>query len=229
MDILDTIIKESKGGGILRSPLSKNSSRVHFEAPSNLKDILSKYSNSEECLEEIQGLMTHAQNLQGAALITWIEELQESIPLLNKKLEGFVKALFKISWVTQEAPVADAFKVFLINLLSAHSFYITDIVQSLVSNFLIKNDQISHNTHEVLKVVILTCPLDGKRALLQSLSDNIPYIMTPACDTHTSYFDNLLKLLRYAKDIRLDILRLIIQRAVELDVRLPKISLEEEK
>eukprot|EP00096_Caligus_rogercresseyi_P010818 TRINITY_DN4056_c0_g1_i2.p1 TRINITY_DN4056_c0_g1~~TRINITY_DN4056_c0_g1_i2.p1 ORF type:complete len:570 (-),score=154.47 TRINITY_DN4056_c0_g1_i2:1864-3573(-) len=216
---------------ILRnSPLpSPRPHRVHFKPPSNLNAILLRCANSRESFDEVQGFMTHARNLEGPALLSWIQELQENIALLNEHMEGFVQSLFKISWANQGPQVMQAFTNFLLNLLSAHGVYLKDILHSLVANFLLPEEGVHDQCHEVLQRVLSVCPLHGKRSLVKALQVGLPYALTNAFDSHKSYCRNLLRIINYVPDMSKEILEILIQRAVELDVRMPKDALEEEE
>ena len=113
---------------------------VHFEPPSNLRDLLIRASNEKsynpKLLEELEGHLTHLKNQRGQALVTWLQLLQENMSTLKPKMENFVIALLKIAWANQEPPVVAAYRNFLTNLVSAQGYYVKPVVRMLISNFI---------------------------------------------------------------------------------------------
>ena len=68
-------------GTDMGSPMQTRS--VHFEPPSNLRDLLIRASNEKtynpKLLEELEGHLTHLKNQRGQALLSWLQLLQENI------------------------------------------------------------------------------------------------------------------------------------------------------
>ena len=68
-------------GPNLGSPMQARA--VHFQPPSNLRDLLIRAANEKnynpKLQEELEGHLTHLKNQQGPALVSWLQLLQENI------------------------------------------------------------------------------------------------------------------------------------------------------
>eukprot|EP00095_Tigriopus_kingsejongensis_P012063 maker-scaffold60_size442463-snap-gene-0.26 protein:Tk12063 transcript:maker-scaffold60_size442463-snap-gene-0.26-mRNA-1 annotation:"hypothetical protein CAPTEDRAFT_221291" len=229
----------SPSGGILKRSGSRDGSPrrsgVHFEPPPNLREILIKYNEGANNVSELEGFITHMRNQCGTALIAWLQVLQENIVLLKPKLEHFVLSTLYIPWIGQGRPVVTAFKHFLTNLVSAHSFYIKPITQMLLKNFAAKaktptemewDQLVFSNTHEALQGLLEVSPLGAKQAITMYAKVCMPYMLIRSSNAHTRYIENILKMTRYLDkdEERMTIWRVVIDRLVQLDAYLPKLN-----
>lgn len=232
------------GMGILRrrsqdeSPnrsASPRRSGVHFAPPPNLGEILTKYNKGDNNVIELEGFITHMRNQRGTALIAWLQSLQENIVHLKPKLEHFVLATLHIPWIGQEKPVVSAFKHFLANLVSAHSFYTKPITQMLLKNFnsrakteeeLDQEKLVFVNTHDALRGILEVSPLGAKQAILHYVKVSMPFMLIQVSSIHTKYIENIIHLTEYlgSEEERLAILKIVVDRLVQLDAYLPKLN-----
>ncbi|XP_059085794.1 RNA polymerase I-specific transcription initiation factor RRN3-like [Tigriopus californicus] len=237
------------GVGILRrrsheeSPnrsASPRRSGVHFEPPPNLGEILVKYNQGGNNVIELEGFITHMRNQRGTALIAWLQSLQENIVHLKPKLEHFVLSTLHIPWIGQEKAVVSAFKHFLANLVSAHSFYTKPITQMLLRNFnsKAKSDEeldqeklVFVNTHEALRGILAVAPLGAKQSILHYVKVTMPFMLIRIPSVHTKYIENIIHLTGYlgSEEERVAILRIVVDRLVQLDAYLPKMNEYEEE
>ena len=222
---------------ILKSPAvspccsPKNLSGVHFEPPNNLEDTLRAAAENNLRAEELDGFITHMKNQQGSALVDWLQQIQKNLTLLKPALETFVIAILNISWADQERPVVSAYKHFLVNLISAQSYYAKPVIRMLIMSMMGPKDinnvdqkdirYTFDNVHEALRSVIQISPLAAHSAILTYGKSCMPFMVTPMTHMHTNFIDNLLRLTEYLPNERVPILTLIIHRLVELDSNLP--------
>ena len=104
------------------------------------------------------------KNLQGAALVDWLQQCNSCLTLLKPSLESFVLAILQIEWADQERPVCTAYKHFIANLISAQSYYTKPVVKMLTLKMRGPKDidsvtedvliTIFENLHEALRSVI---------------------------------------------------------------------------
>ena len=94
----------SPGQSRAQSPSGRLSSRVHFEPPNNLSELLSSHN-----FPALEGFITHMRNQQGEALVAWLQLLVENLALLKPKLEPFVLATLDIAWANKDKPIVAAF------------------------------------------------------------------------------------------------------------------------
>ena len=68
-------------GSNLGSPMQTRA--VYFQPPENLRDLLIRAANEKnfnpKLQEELEGHLTHLKNQRGAALLSWLQLLQENI------------------------------------------------------------------------------------------------------------------------------------------------------
>ena len=228
--------------GILRtrnspsqSPTLQRRRSVHFQPPPELGRML-----AENDLSGLESFITHMRNQTGASLVTWLNMLQDNISALKPKMEQFVLAVLSIHWTGENPVVVSSYKHFLANLISAHGFYIKPVMLLLVQSLCFKNgirggDAPSHeeveNVHSALLAMLQVAPLGAKQCLLTHCKEAMPYILTENLELHTAYVRNTLRIMDYfkASEDRLLVLRLIIDRLVQLDAYLPKINEVEEE
>jgi hypothetical protein len=115
---------------------------VHFEPPDDLEDLLKRAADQTLGRDQLEGLLTHLRNQKGSALVSWLQKIQENLSILKPSLESFVLAILNIGWADQERPVVVAYKHFLVNLISAQSYYTKPVVRMLMGNLVgAKNKQ----------------------------------------------------------------------------------------
>ena len=249
-----TAAKRTISTAVRRSSLDQRGSPtsavngVHFQAPSNLQDLLVRAADKKKrdvkANAELEGLLTHIRNQRGLALVDWLQQIQQNISILKPRMEYFVLALLRISWADQDQPVVDAYRDFLVNLVTAQGYYTKPVVKMLICNLLgILNraalmantegidfdaleKQVFENTHETLRVILGITPLASKEALLKYAKEGMPYSLSPDTHSHTNYMTNLLKMTAYSGE-KLFLMTLVIDRLVQLDAHLDKELLED--
>jgi len=242
-----TPAKSNAVQGILKGrnslPGSPNRS-VHFRPPSELQMVLQGIHTGKTDQSEVTGLLNHLESLRGQTLVLWLKELQANISLLDLQMEQFVSELLKISWADQEIEVIDAFKSFLMNLVSAHAIYTKHVVRSLVSKFrpIIDNDPLSFknnkpdefnkkeqqtfaNTHSVIKGLLEVSPVGVKDELIRQTDQLFPYIKSTAHKT-ACYVSNIIYLRSYLLSGKKEILQILMERLVKLDAHVPRDEIE---
>jgi len=242
-----TPIKSKTLQGILKdrrasNPGSPNRS-VHFRPPSELHEVLEGIHTGKTTQTEISGLLNHLESLRGQTLVLWLKELQANISLLDLQMEHFVSELLKISWADQEAEVVEAYRGFLMNLVSAHAIYTKHAVRSLVTKFRpvvdedsvvieSKSDQFSRkekiifsNTHTVIQGLLEVAPFGVKDELIRQTDQMFPYIKSTAHKT-ACYISNIIYLRSYLPNGKTQILEILMERLVKLDAHVPRDEIE---
>lgn len=241
-----TPAKSKKIQGILKGrnslPGSPNRS-VHFRPPSELQAVLQGIHTGQTDQNEICGLLNHLESLRGQTLVLWLKELQANISLLDLQMEHFVSELLKISWADQDMEVIEAYKGFLMNLVSAHAIYTKHVVRSLIGKFRPVIDEIGDsyrrqpdefnkkeiltfsNTHTVIKGLLEVSPVGVKDEIICQTDLLFPYIKSSphkmAC-----YVSNILLLRSYLLNGKKEILQILMERLVKLDAHVPKEEIE---
>ena len=230
------------GAVAVRKGSQDRRSGVHFPPPPNLTDMLDKYyTEGKKNIDELEGFITHMKNQRGDALINWLQILQENITLLRPDLERFVNEILKISWAVQPRPVVAAFKHFLVNLASAQCFYVRAIMCMLVKHFMgakvcktqeeiEAEKEAFDNVHETIQSMLKVDPIRARQHLLKYSKECLPFMLTQETRSHTNFILNLARELTYLEqpDDRKVIWQIIIDRLVQLDAYLPKLTDYEE-
>ena len=249
-------MKGSPGGlqGILRSPdvargvasaspgspkAGRRASGVHFAPPHDLKGVLARYYAGEDRAGVEKALDEYAtRNLQGPALVAWLQDLVENVVSLKPELEAFVTRFLRVQWVAQDAAVVGAFRHFLANLVSAHGHYTRHVMLMLVQNLAGKarneadldlEAKAFDNVHGTIQKMLELSPLGAKSLLLQLAKESMPKMFTYHEDqaferhSHTKYIENLTRIISYLdkSEDRVFLLRIIVDRLVQLDAYLP--------
>ena len=229
--ILKASSESSPSSSPTRSPARRSSnSGVHFKPPNDFEETLQGVANQSIGREKLDDFITHMKNQKGDALVEWLQRIQENLNHLKPSLETFVLAILGISWSDQEKPVITAFKNFLINLISAQSYYTKPVVKMLLYSMQgtkeIPEDptvvqDAFEGAHEALRAAVRISPLAAHVAISSYSRACMPFMATFHAHVHTNYITNLLKISEYLLDERAALLNCVLERLVQLDAELP--------
>ena len=107
---------------------------MYFEPPNDFEETIVAAANNQNSLHrgKLDDYVTHMKNQKGEALVGWLQKIQENLSHLKPSLENFVLAILGIPWAEQEKPVIAAYKHFLVNLISAQSYYTKPVIKMLL-------------------------------------------------------------------------------------------------
>eukprot|EP01114_Cavostelium_apophysatum_P007260 TRINITY_DN1923_c0_g1_i1.p1 TRINITY_DN1923_c0_g1~~TRINITY_DN1923_c0_g1_i1.p1 ORF type:complete len:583 (+),score=161.37 TRINITY_DN1923_c0_g1_i1:336-2084(+) len=165
-------------------------------------------------------------------LISFFNALNESVSSIDqvqhKELIHFL--LGRFVW-TSSAEVMEAFKKFLLNLVSAHGNLITICLEFMIRNFNsgakfdntevvpLNKDQLNlmwTRTHEVLQSILNLVPSASAR-IPGCLSRWYPAISIDTA-SYVAYLENFLQLIEYLPSVRDQVLDIFVARMIDLDV-----------
>ena len=225
---LKSILKTPGDSSPSSSPRG-NSGGVYFEPPNDFEETIVAAANNHNSLnrEKLDDYVTHMKNQKGDALVGWLQKIQENLSHLKPSLETFVLAILNIPWSEQEKPVISAYKHFLVNLISAQSYYTKPVIKMLlhkmqgnVENIETESEN-DNGIHDTLLSVIRVSPLAANVAISNYSKFCMPFMATKHSHMHANYIRNLLKITKYQADLRIPILACITERLVQLDAELP--------
>jgi len=233
---LKSILKASSESSPTSSPTRSSPARrssnsgVHFKPPNDFEETLQGVANQSIGREKLDDFITHMKNQKGDALVEWLQRIQENLNHLKPSLETFVLAILGISWSDQEKPVITAFKNFLINLISAQSYYTKPVVKMLLYSMqgtkeipqdpTIVQDAFK-GAHEALQAAVRISPLAAHVAISTYSRACMPFMANFHVHVHANYITNLLKISQYLPDERAALLNCVLERLVQLDAELP--------
>nr|XP_033339466.1 RNA polymerase I-specific transcription initiation factor RRN3 [Megalopta genalis] len=224
----------------VRSQLIRQSNRVYFKLPNNLKNIIYNFENGSgiKDYEELICILRDS-NIKDSDLIEFLTNVRHCISLLSPVHKLLVETLLQMKWTNRSSEVASAYKTFIEDLICMQIHFAKNVIDNLVEHFKPEDDddtkwedgkcidvqRLSH-IHDVLRKILIVVPMSSK-LLLQSLRGRFPYIVH-GTHTHEVYIYALLQILEYAPQLRSDILSLIINRLMVLDVNIPRLETDNE-
>lgn len=220
----------------IRSQLNRQSNRVYFKLPKDIKNIIFNFETHNE-IKDYEDLLCFLKdsNIKDSDLVEFLCETRQCVSLLGPPHQLFIEVLLDINWTDRSPEVISNYKIFLEDLICAQVHHGKCIIDKLVQQFNPKEDdniewEIGENRikdidklnhiHDVLSKILKIVPMSSK-LLLQSVRSRFPYIIH-GVRAHEVYVNALLQLLEYAPQLRADILSLIINRLMILDVNIPK-------
>ncbi|XP_076636521.1 RNA polymerase I-specific transcription initiation factor RRN3 homolog Tif-IA [Colletes latitarsis] len=221
----------------VRSQLIRQSNRVYFKLPKNLKSIIYNFEsgNGTKDYEDLIHILRDS-NIKDTDLKEFLTNVRQCISLLGPTHKIFIETLLQLKWTNRSLEVTSAYKAFLEDLICMQIYYAKYVIDNLVEQF--KPDEndmeweagqcreedvqrLSH-IHDVLCKILKIVPMSSK-LLLQSLRGRFPYIVH-GTHTHEVYVYALIQIFEYAPQLRSDILSLIINRLMVLDVNIPRLE-----
>ncbi|XP_076301490.1 RNA polymerase I-specific transcription initiation factor RRN3 homolog Tif-IA [Lasioglossum baleicum] len=226
----------------VRSQLIRQSNRVYFKLPKNLKNIIYNFENGS-VTKDYEDLICvlRDSNIKDTDLIEFLGNVRQCISLLTPVHKLFVETLLQLKWTNRSSEVASAYKTFIEDLICMQIHYAKNVIDNLVEQFKPEdNDEVKweageckeedvqrlNHLHDILRKILIVVPMSSK-LLLQSLRGRFPYI-AHGTHMHEVYVYALLQVLEYAPQLRSDILSLIINRLMVLDVNIPRLETDNE-
>ena len=170
----------------------------------------------------------------------FIEAARSCLSFLKGENETLVGAILKINWTGRGEEFVKCYINFLVELVSAHTFYLRGCLRMLLQNFLpplkltdkMKNfdlkqfDKQFNNTHEAIFAIMRIVPT-APRHLLIKLGDFFPYIGKSQILIQL-YVRNLFYITKYMPSLQEKIFEIIIDNLLKIDVQICKHELEDE-
>ncbi|XP_074648760.1 RNA polymerase I-specific transcription initiation factor RRN3-like [Tubulanus polymorphus] len=182
--------------------------------------------------------------LSDSSMISVMQLLKNGITTLDKHWECLIGYILKLDWLRRDTLVVIEYKTFIVNLVSAHTYFLKACLKSFVNQFKPGNAKkvgasagvspdsmrTIHGTafiniHSVLQAIIKIVPLTPT-VLVPILVDSYPLLTRPAYQ-HECYIKNLLHIARYLPQCRRKILVLIIGKLMELDSQSPRRAVQD--
>lgn len=213
--------------------------RVRFQLPNDLRAILLDFINEKSLkpYEELVCILKDSE-IQDEDLCELLRKSRDCISLLKQDLRHFVEAILNLKWVHRTDKAVREFQGFVLDLLSAHTYYTKYALDKLVTSFKPDDDSEWVNgippekdkrsfmkIHDLISVILQVIPMSSA-LLVKTIRHHFPYLKRSAHE-HECYIYNILKVFDYQPDLRTDLLLLIASRLTILDVNAPKAAIEE--
>ncbi|XP_046335460.2 RNA polymerase I-specific transcription initiation factor RRN3-like [Haliotis rufescens] len=203
----------------------------------NVNSVLHHWTQGDTRLYDTLLEVLNDPGLQSRELVFILQSMRGCVAQLDRTHEVLVGSLMKVNWPNQEEGVIREYRSFLLNLLSAHTFYLRAGLRMLVRHFLpdtsesepeaetkALEDKKYINIHLVLRAVSSLIPMTWT-VLMPLLSNCCPFILRPLYHLEC-FFTNLLQIPAYMPSLRQPILELIVSKLIQLDVRSPRCEIE---
>ncbi|KAK7111666.1 RNA polymerase I-specific transcription initiation factor RRN3-like [Littorina saxatilis] len=177
-------------------------------------------------------------------LTRYLRQLRDCVSVVSKEHEQLVGIILNMNWLERDPALTNEYKPLLLNLVSAHPYYLRACVRMLIKKFFPhdiskhkrdgagdskgppdrttrKKDEAKFgHVHELLKAVAKIVPTT-RTVAIQLMKETFPY-HTRDVYTHETFTRNLLTVVHYMPDLRQEILELIVEKMLHLDVRAPR-------
>lgn len=175
-----------------------------------------------------------------------LSQLRDCVTLVTRDHERLVGIIFDMDWLNRELVFTQEYKPFILNLVSAHPYYLRSCVRMLIKKFLPqagskhsasgiekypdkatreRYEGLFIHVHELLKAVATIVPATAK-VVMQVMRDCFPYISRDVY-SFEAYTRNLLLVIQYLPDLRHQIMSLLVEKMLQLDVRAPRSEIAE--
>ncbi|XP_074647200.1 RNA polymerase I-specific transcription initiation factor RRN3-like [Tubulanus polymorphus] len=206
--------------------------------PIEISEILENYKNgSSSASKPYNVLISNLSdpNVKSVFIVKVLRGLSDFVTNLDKKFEHLIGTVLKLDWPNREPRVVIEYQTFILNLISANTFYLKSCLKSFITRFRPSDDTdvndvideqrnkdglIFLNIHAILRSIVKIVPMAPK-ILMPLLIDYYPYI-TRSGYHHECYLKNLLLMPQYLTNDRRQILALIVGKLLELDTRSPR-------
>ncbi|XP_046398923.1 RNA polymerase I-specific transcription initiation factor RRN3 [Ischnura elegans] len=222
--------------GILKTAggASKPSNKVQFRIPIGLKSTLSDYVKGQDkrLYEETVSLLRD-YDVVDDDLLQLLKEVRSVVSILDRRVKFFVHVFLLIPWAHRSGPVVEEYQKFLLDILTAHNYYIDISFEILVKTFRTVDPSaseddpvptahernVSTNVHKVLRDILRVIPLSSE-ILVEQCKTQYPYVRRPAREQEL-YLGNILTIMRYQPSLQLELLGIVISKMILLDVNSP--------
>ena len=158
---------------------------------------------------------------------TYLNSLRRAIKHINKKHEALIGVILDIDWSSYDGEETPrVFVEFLAELVSVRTFYVNVCLRSLVKQLVPKTEVSEENMpalrkkcehiHTAIRTILHIAPLSSK-FIVGAAKHNFPYLGKKLFILETYTFQ-LLQLATYARDVRLELLQLLIDKIISIDV-----------
>ncbi|CAH1185721.1 unnamed protein product [Phyllotreta striolata] len=221
------------------SEIRNKPTEVKFELTKQLKCIFDGYVQKTESKEyEKLVIMIRDAKLTDADISSILKEINECISILDQKFRLFVEAILSIEWTSRGSEVIEEYQVFIVNLLSAHTYHAKMVIDKLVKLFFPGPDDSDWedgvpadedcakciNVHALFNSLLSEVPM-CQAIFVSSLYSHFPYY-NKSTHIHEYYLHNLLWILEYRPNLRPEILNLIFSKLIIMDVNAPREEIE---
>ncbi|KAG8265965.1 DNA independent RNA polymerase I transcription factor [Homalodisca vitripennis] len=234
-----------------RSSLSNGSSReksrrsVRFHLNYNLQSVLADFESQKEQLrykELVCNIRDAGLEIRDDDLLQILTEARGCINILEQSHYLLVQVLLMVKWAHRSAEIAKAYHEFVLDLCSAHNYHTKFAIEQLVSNFKpvgehkewekgqpCEEEEVCYQrVHAVIKGLLQVIPMSIEM-LVFSVTSNFPYTRSKNSSDNVAYISNVLRILDYKPELRLNFLTLIFKKLLALDVNAPRSELEVEE
>lgn len=226
-NVADTALVAAESTGVAGTPRSGLRppliiAKVIIEAINKKKE-----GNAENYRNVIEHLNT--PNMKPMVLKGWIEGLDLCVSHLSAEDDILVGSTLKLPWVDKDSEVVEAYITYLRGLVTAHTYFLRSILQSLVKEFLDPSltTAMYLNVHAAIKELVSLVP-DSLSYLVDELRRSIPFKTKPVA-VQEVYVRNALYIITYSPALCETILRLLFNHSISIDVEVPKEMEEEEE
>lgn len=208
-----------------RVAIENHVSKTNSEDYDELKAVFA--SQAKRSRETRDGDMSDSEEMR-----LYLLALTSYVSLLGKDCNGLVRAVLDCEWVGRDITFVNTYIQFLANLASAQGSYVSNILVMVVDKFagmrlssgrlldcpIVNREELSARLHMALRYFLRLIP-SGSGTLSPIICNKFPW-SDDSKRVHTTYINNLVKLIEYAPELKGEVFALITERLVKIDVQM---------
>ncbi|XP_075969904.1 RNA polymerase I-specific transcription initiation factor RRN3 homolog Tif-IA [Anticarsia gemmatalis] len=152
------------------------------------------------------------------------------VVLLGRELDKYVDVVCNIEWVSRSEELADLYKKFVLDLVTAHTYHCPKVMMRLVTLFKAEGENWDDsgpppellnkwsNIHDVICHIVAIMPMTSD-LLMHIVIENFPYYKA-GCYINRAYVHNMIWMSKYLPALKEQIMTAIVTRMIEMDVNI---------
>lgn len=216
---------------------SKESDVVAFNEE-NIIDYLRKNKSGIKCAVKYKAFATAllSPEIKNSLLISWLKQFKDNIMFLEKENEEIVHFLLHLDWVHKSPEVVSLYQELMLNVVSAHPYYLCTVLEMLIKLFNTGDDGTDYVTekekelfskgHQLVRGITALIPM-SPTLLCNLILKNYPYLKRDV-HIHVCYVTNVLEMCTYLPTHH-QIMEDLLVKLLQIDVLCPRSQIEEDE
>lgn len=173
---------------------------------------------------------------EDSSLIRLLKRIRSNIQLIENHSDDVPATILKIDVLKRGTEVLDAFSKLVLDLVSLHPVYLRHVVRTVLRIFM-SPDAFSNEVqvadreekleqlHNIVREIVRLVPL-SPTSIVSVVADTFPYLKHDG-RAQASLVRHLLVLVTYLPSQRIELLQLVVHKALQLDLHAPKEDIED--
>lgn len=205
----------------------------------NIIDYLRKDKSSNKYAVKYKAFATAllSPKIKNSLLISWLKQFKDNIMFLEKENGEIMNYLLRLDWVHKSSEVVSLYQELILNVVSAHPYYLRSVLEMLIKLFSTGDDGTDYVTekekelfskgHHLIKEITALVPTSPS-LLCNVIVKNYPYLKKDV-HVHVCYFTNVLEMCTYLPAHHQIIMEDLTIKLLQMDALCPRNQIEEDE